>query len=188
MSSPGQPPRTPSTPRSATSVGDKLGGDLAGMHNDDLVAIHTYLFGVHAQIDGALRGSDLAALAPWDAQIRVMMHALKQLPAFAGVVYRGATLSPDALAGYVRGLVLREPGFAAASADPARVFAGNVQYVIHSVHGRRVQALSPLPDEQVVLFFAQTRFKVLGVDVGPDAGQHTVYLAELPDPRLAPRR
>ena len=151
---------------------------------EDMVAVRAYLTRFHREIDTALRQADRAQLKAFDAHIRVATYGLFQLPAYRGVVYRGATLSAHAARQYVPGSVIQERAFVSASADPARSFPGNVQYVIHSVNGRLVRALADDPEELEVVFFTQTKFKVLAVDEGSAQDELTVYLAEIPDPRL----
>ena len=160
---------------------------MAGIAEEDLVAVRTYITLFHGEIDKALRQADWAKLKEFDAHIRVTTYGLFQLPAYHGVVYRGAALSAHAAAQYVPGRIIQEPAFISASAAPARRFPGNVQYVIHSVNGRMVRALADDPEELEVVFFTQTKFKVLAMDKGAAQGELTVYLSELPDPRLTRR-
>ena len=154
---------------------------------EDLVAVRTYITRFYGEIDAALRQADGAKLAEFDAHIRVATYGLFQLPAYRGVVYRGAALPEHAAARYVPGRVIQEPAFISASADPARRFPGDVQYVIHSVTARLVRALADDPEELEVVFFTQTKFKVLALDKGAAPGGLIVYLLEIPDPRLIQR-
>jgi hypothetical protein len=157
---------------------------MAKIAPEDLVGVRVYITDFHREIDAALRRIDTTKLAEFDAHIRVATYGLHRLPAYRGAVYRGATLPEHAAAKYSAGMVIQERAFVSTSADPARRFPGNVQYVIHSVNGRLVRALADDPEELEVVFFTQTRFKVLAVDVDTASGDRTVYLAEIPDPRL----
>lgn len=157
---------------------------MAKIAEEDLVAVRTYITDYHPPIDTALRAIDMPALKEYDAHIRVATFGLFQLPAFSGPVFRGAQLPESLVARYVPGSIIQERAFVAASANPACRFPGNVLYVILSVNGRLVRALADDPEELEVVFFTQTRFKVLAVDSDAGTKQHTVYLAEIPDPRL----
>jgi hypothetical protein len=157
---------------------------VAKIADEDLVAVRVYLTKFYKEIDTALRRADRVKLQEFDPHIRLATNALFQLPAFRGVVYRGTTLPDDVTPKYTPGIVIRERAFVSASADPARRFPGNVQYIIVSVTGRKVRALGDDPEEQEILFFTATRFKVLAVDLDPATGVRTVYLCEIPDPRL----
>lgn len=151
---------------------------------EDLVAVRTYITDYHLVIDTALRTIDMSALKEYDAHIRVATFGLYQLPTFSGPVFRGADLPEALLARYVPGSIIQERAFVAASANPACCFPGNLLYVILSVNGRLVRGLADDPEELEVVFFTQTRFKVLAVDSDAATKRHTVYLAEIPDPRL----
>ena len=157
---------------------------MAKIAREDLVAVRVYLTKFYKEIDTALRRADAHKLEEFDPHIRLATYALFQLQAFRGVVYRGTTLPQDVAAKYTPGMIIRERAFIDTSADPARRFAGNVQFIINSVTGRKVRALAEDPEEQEVLFFTATRFKVLAVDVELGSATRTVYLSEIPDPRL----
>jgi hypothetical protein len=151
---------------------------------EDLVGIRVYLTRFWPDIDAALRRGDTAKLQEFDAHIRMVTYGLFKLPAFQGVVYRGASLPPAVAEKYQPGITVRERAFISTLADPARVFPGNVQFVIASITGRQVNLVAEVPEEREVVFFTATRFKVLAVDHDMAGGVRTVYLLEIPDPRL----
>jgi hypothetical protein len=153
---------------------------------EDLVAVKAYITEDYAQIDAALRELDMAKLERLDAYIRVATSGLYQLPAYRGPVYRAATLSEDIAAKYVPGAIVREHAFVSALANPAVRFPGsNTTFVIASVNGRDVSMFSSHSEEREVVFFTGTLFRVLAVAVVPSTRHRTIYLAEIPDPRLA---
>jgi hypothetical protein len=151
---------------------------------EDLVAVKAYISEDYGTIDSALRRLDMAKLEKLDAYIRVATSGLYQLPAYRGPVYRAATLADDLAAKYVPGAIVREHAFVSALANPAVRFPGNTTFVIASVNGRDVSMLSDHPEEGEVVFFTGTRFRVLAVAHVPRTGRRTIYLAEIPDPRL----
>jgi len=156
--------------------------------DEDLVAVRTYITDGYPVIDSALRAIDMRTLQEYDAHIRVATFGLYELPAYRGPVFRGTTL-PDALvARYIPGSIIQERAFVAGCANPAYRFPGNVQYDIQSFNGRLVHSLADEPEEYEVVFFTQTRFKVLAVDSDRAKHEHTVYLVEIVDPRLTPKR
>lgn len=157
---------------------------MSEINKTDLVAVRTYITRFYGVIDTALREGDPAKLQEFDAHIRVATFGLYQLPAFHGPVYRATTLPEETAHKYVPGIIVQERSFVSASADPARRFPGNVQYVINSVTGRLVRALADDPEELEVVFFTATRFKVLAVELDAERAERTVYLSEIPDPRL----
>jgi len=152
---------------------------------EDLVAVKAYITEDYAQIDAALRELDMAKLERLDAYIRVATSGLYQLPAYRGPVYRAATLPEEIAAKYVPGAIVREHAFVSTLANPAVRFPGNTTFVIASVNGRDVSVFSNHPEEREVVFFTGTLFRVLAVGLVPSTGHRTIYLAEIPDPRLA---
>lgn len=161
---------------------------MAQINETDLVAVRTYITQFHGVIDKALREREWDKLKELDAHIRVATHGLFQMPAFRGAVYRGTQLPEHIVSKYVPGTIIQERAFISTSANPARRFPGNVQYVINSVNGRLVRALADDPEELEVVFFTATRFKVLAVDLVSGQDIRTVYLSEIPDPRLITQR
>jgi len=155
---------------------------------EELLAVRAYITDRYRPIDRALRAIDMPKLREYDAHIRVATFGLYELPAYRGPVFRGTTLTDALVAQYAPGSIIQERAFVACSANPACGFPGNVQYVIQSFNGRLVRGLADEPEEFEVVFFTQTRFKVLAVDFDAAKHEHTIYLAEIPDPRLTPKR
>src|SRR5215470_8368451 len=151
----------------------------------DLVAVKAYVERDFETIDAALRSIDQAKLKELDAHIRLASYGLFQLPDVRGPVFRGAQLPKEVLAKYTPGTIVLERSFVSTSANPAVRFAGNALYVIDSVNGRNASLLAKNQVEQEVVFFTGTRFEVLAMDLSPgERIEHTVYLREIPDPRL----
>jgi hypothetical protein len=135
-------------------------------------------------VNSALRRLDYAQLEELDAFIRLVTHGLFKLPSFRGVVYRGANLSSETIAQYIPGTIVFEHAFVSTTADPARRFPGNTTFVIASINGRDVSMLTDAPEEQEVVFFTGTRFKVLAAEHDAREDDWYIYLAEIPDRRL----
>jgi hypothetical protein len=157
---------------------------LSAIPEEHLAALRRYLSTDFGIVDSALRQIDYARLKELDEFIRFVTYGLFQLPSFQGVVYRGADLSTDALAHYIPGTVVFEHAFVITTADPARRFLGNTTFVIASINGRDVSILADLPEQQEVVFFTGTRFKVLATEYDARVEDYYIYLAEIPDPNL----
>jgi hypothetical protein len=157
---------------------------LSDIPDEQLAAVRRYINTDFAMVDTVLRTLDHARLKELDEFIRQVTYGLFQLPSFRGVVYRGTTLSDKAARHYVPGHVVFERSFVSATADPARRYPGNTTFVIASVNGRDVSPLSDSPEEQEVVFFTGTWFKVLATEQDVTAGELYIYLAEIPDRRL----
>ena len=98
--------------------------------------------------------------AQYDDYRKTLSDALRKLPDYpARNLKRGVTLSPAEIARYVPGRIVTEAGFT--SASYGRGFSGNVRFIIHGRHGKRIDRLSAYPKEGEVLFDAGTRFRVL---------------------------
>ena len=157
---------------------------LAGINIEDLVAVKGYIGEDHALLDEPLRRLDMPKLKELDPYIRLATYGLFQLPAYQGPAFRGVSLAPETAARYVPGRVVREHAFVCTVANPSIAFPGNTLFVIASVNGRDVSMLADHPKEREVVFFTGTRFKVLAVDASAGGDRRTIYLAEIPDPRL----
>ena len=157
---------------------------LAGIATEELVAVKGLITEDYSRLNRPLRALDMPQLEHLDPYIRLATYGLFQLSSYRGPVFRGALLTPEVLARYVPGTVVREHGFVSAVANRAIRFPGNTSFVIASINGRDVSMLSDHREEREVVFFSGTRFKVLAVEADAQATEHTIYLAEIPDPRL----
>ena len=113
----------------------------------------------------AARGG-AAVPAQYDDWRRTVSDALAKLPDYpARNLKRMVTLSPEEVGRYVPGRVVTETGFTSTSYRPSKIegiaFTGNVRFVIHGRHGKRIDGISEIPGEREVLFDAGTRFRVL---------------------------
>jgi hypothetical protein len=160
----------------------------ADIPEECLAALRRYLATDFGIVDSALRRLDDAQLKELDEFVRLITHGLFKLPSFRGVVFRGASLSSEAIAQYVPGNIVFEYAFISTTADPARRFPGTTTFVIASINGRDVSMLTEIPQEREVLFFTGTRFKVLATEHDAHADDWYIYLAEIPDRRLLQTR
>ncbi|MFF0500924.1 ADP-ribosyltransferase [Nocardia aobensis] len=152
---------------------------------DQRRALHAYTdpdAGLYTDLNNRLR--DNSELDPTQHQLAQDISAgLGNLPAHAGTVWRGTSLSPEELARYIPGETVTEAAFTSTSRDPRRIFTGNVEFVIHSSTGRDISGLSARPGEREVLFDRNTTFEVRGVVHDPSAGlfgRTRIYLYESP--------
>ena len=114
----------------------------------------------------AARRGGPAVPAQYDDWRKTMSDALAKLPDYpARNLKRMVTLSPEEVGRYVPGQVVTEAGFTSTSYRPSKVkgiaFEGNVRFVIHGLHGKRIDGISEITGEREVLFDAGTRFRVL---------------------------
>ncbi|HEY9641416.1 MAG TPA: ADP-ribosyltransferase domain-containing protein, partial [Coleofasciculaceae cyanobacterium] len=94
-----------------------------------------------------------------------------------GTVYRSATLPDDVIAKYTAGAVVTEYGFTSSSYDKKAAFSGKHRFVIQSRTGKKVDDLSPYPNEKEVLFKPGTQYRVL--KTRKERGGQTIYLEEV---------
>lgn len=157
---------------------------LEDIPEEQLAAVKRYITTDFGIVDSALRRLDRAQLEELDEFIRLIIYGLFKLPSFRGVVYRGTTLSDDAARHFVPGNVVFEHAFISATANPASRYPGNTTFVIASINGRDVSLLADFPEEQEVVFFTGTLFKVLATEYDVRTDDRFIYLAEIPDPVL----
>ncbi|MDN3359933.1 ADP-ribosyltransferase domain-containing protein [Actinomadura sp. DC4] len=146
-----------------------------------LAAVHSYTGGWHRDINLALREGPGRLLSENAAHIDALRSALDELPAYEGVTHRGADLTPEQLARYKPGEVVREPAFTSTSAGLHSRLPGNTHFVVLSRTGREIgPLLSQAGHEREIIFRPDTEFKVLGVE--RKGGQNLVYLSEAGGP------
>lgn len=88
----------------------------------------------------------------------IVSGALKKLPTFKGIVYRGLNLNPQDLAKHQPGKIVVYPAFSSTSVDENLAFNGNVLLKIQSHTGTDLRALNPR--EKEVLFDHDSKFFV----------------------------
>ncbi|MCU1643424.1 MAG: putative NAD(+)--arginine ADP-ribosyltransferase [Nocardia sp.] len=139
---------------------------------DEHNAVHRYTdpdADVYSDLNHRLR-SGLELDPEQQKLVADMASGLEKLPAYDGTVWRGTHLKPEQLARYVPGARVTEPSFTSTSRDPRRIFASNVEFIVHSETGRDISAISARPGEKEVLFKPGTTFEVRGVVKDPNAG------------------
>jgi hypothetical protein len=143
-----------------------LRGTQVDAARTDLVAVHIYLSGGHAELNRRPEEHAPGIPACYSA---CLAAGLCRLPSYRGVAVHGGLPADGGLERYVPGAMLREQG--PVSALPIGVAAGLTAatggYVIWSATGRRVRPLlGAAPDE--VVFPPGTAFRVLDVrSTGP---------------------
>lgn len=136
-------------------------------------AVSAYTSEVYKPVNNQMRadrggGLGASGAAPELADINLLSSAARDflagLPDFQGIVSRGggSGWQDDAIKKYVPGQIVTEYTFVSASANKG--FAGSIQFLIESHHGKEVSDLSVSPkDGREVMFPPGTRFEVLAV-------------------------
>jgi NAD:arginine ADP-ribosyltransferase len=112
---------------------------------------------------------------------RLLNSALAQLPTYSGTAYRGVSkdLSEAQLARYIVGETVQENSFTSASTSKTKAFeyfgTGNTRFIILSKTSSHIKSFSNLPEEDEVLFAANSQFRV--VDRRQEKGK-TIILME----------
>lgn len=125
---------------------------------------------------------------PLSDETRLYVNAAKsgltKLPDFEGVVVRGVNFRDSEalgkyLANYEVGKTVTEHAFVSTGAEKS--FAGNVQFVIESKHGKEITDLSLNSgiDGREVLFQPGTQFEVLAKAHDQDTGKHFIVMKEV---------
>jgi hypothetical protein len=147
--------------------GLKDGPDAAGLSAADRLSIWVYTSHFSAwyvQINSELwSGAPSAAVAGFT---RILNNALKKLPNYQGLVFRGyesRNFTAD-LAKYTVGATITWPGFTSTTTDPNEAYDGNMLFTIYCRSGRILGDYADVPAEQEVTFVTDTKFRVLDVE------------------------
>ena len=113
-----------------------------------------------------------------------MLGALQKMPPWRGVLYRGATMTPEVLRTYTAaastGTTLREPGFVSATPDDSVRFDANALLVIDSRTGRDISVVSHEPRWREIVIPAPGDFEVIAVDTARPE-ESVVFMREVAD-------
>jgi hypothetical protein len=140
--------------------------------------IKNYTDGGYSQVNAKLRSGSWTTAQ--HVYARMVNKALQKMPAYKGVVKRGATLGADVQKLYQVGHVVEERAFT--STSQSNPFGGNTKFVVTAVgkRGAHIKKLSHYTSEDEVLFCARTFFKVTKVEGSP-GGSMTVHMEEMED-------
>ena len=156
-------------------------GQRYGLSDAEIAARYAYTTSDgtwgYRKFNAALRSRDPHKVAAFADYRDTLNAALAKLPDHRDTVRRRTRLAANELAVYRVGDVVTEEGFTSSSVGQA-AFGGPVEFVIESLHGKRIQSWSAFPGEREVLFAAGTRFRVLQVEQH-GGGRYTVYLREV---------
>jgi len=107
---------------------------------------------------------------------------LRRLPVLRGVVIRGGPDDPAAADDYRPGMLVADPAPLIANADPMVAVPGEVELLIWSVTGRRLDGLAEGTRAGEVVFPPGTVLTVLAADPPTRRGPRRVLLAEAGEP------
>jgi len=132
-----------------------------------LVALRAYCASERDAVNGELRGT-----GPVNAGVRstllaeCAMYGLRQLPVVSGPVFATCPISVPASA-YEVGVEFAEPAFIDIGLSPNDEPGDGIDYHIWSLSARNVGSVAP-GGRSVAMFAAGSRFRVVGVEAGPD--------------------
>ena len=138
----------------------------------ELVAIRAYTGCGYQSENPALRDAVQDARNRLRPLILATVSGLNKMPDFVGNVARGSDLSAKILEKYVTGKRVTETAFTSSTyraldaADRSlMIFAAkNSHFIIHSIHGKKIDWLSQRPAENEVLFLPGAEFDVISSD------------------------
>lgn len=117
----------------------------------------------------------------YESYIRVTNSGLDRIKSYKGYSYRGTKLETKDFEKYVKAKdnnePFTEPAYLSTTSDTTKIFNGNAFFEVKSKSGKSVKEISSFPDEQEILFKAETQFKVIeAVEVD---GKYNIILEEL---------
>jgi hypothetical protein len=150
--------------------------ELAGVPDEQLIAIRGYTSDDYAMLNKALREKDVKELARLKPYIESATGGLKQFPSYSGTVLRGES---GTIANYLgkEGQVVTFDAFM--STDKVRAFSGDVELAIESRTGKEIDLISHYKGtETEVLFPPGSQFKIVDVtEISP--GKFRVQLLDV---------
>lgn len=133
-----------------------------GLNSHEVVGIYFYTTAAYEWLNKPLRANDSAALAKWDATIKVASSGLNKLPGFSCSVKRGTGLPPEVLDQLVEGASFREKAFMSTTLGRIpKAFVKPVEFKINSDHCKAISWASQYPNEKEVLFPPGSEFGVV---------------------------
>ena len=173
----------------ATLKNHGQGGALTADH---IAAIHLYTQAsvFYRMLNATLRDRDRTFIRPYLPYLRLLLEALRQLPAKTRTVYRGVKLDLSdkfrpgdqpvwwsmSSASSVKDVVLSSKEFCGDSGP-------RIVFVIKAVHARDIAAFSAFPGEQELILLPGAQLKVTA-SVSRGGGLHEVEMEET-DPPLS---
>jgi hypothetical protein len=164
--------------RIAIGAGD---GDQA---MTEFVAVRVFAESDQADLIRAMRLGPGPVEQPYAA---CLTGGLRRLPVLRGVVVRGGPGDPAAADAYRPGMLVADPAPLIANADPMVAVPGQVELLIWSVTGRRLDGLAEGTRAGEVVFQPGTVFTVLAADPATRREPRRVLLAEGDDPERLDR-
>lgn len=128
---------------------------------EEAVGVIAYTGSHYAALNDQLRKGQMTV--PQYKLMKSINAGLDKMPAYEGVTYRKASLTPEQFALYKPGMVVEERGFTSTSKNQG-VWSGSHHYTVHGKSGRDVQKISNHKNEAEVLFKSGTRFYVEKVE------------------------
>jgi hypothetical protein len=158
--------------KATEKAGPEYAGSIAKLNDNQLCALHCYTEQVYCdRINLPLRTGE--TLEPkYQKAMDIALGAMKLLPPFVGLVYRGCSLPEKIDETLVTGGEFRDKAFISSAASKDAAFKGTHQFVIASSTGRDISFVSALSHEKEILFPPSTGFYVFAregtVPFGPD--------------------
>jgi hypothetical protein len=136
---------------------------------EESASIAAYTGSTYRKLNSALRSGKYASDLGLQAYVEAAQSALRKMPAHKGVVQRGITLQPSAMAEvlgvYRPGAIVEEHAFISSSYGGKAAFSGNMYLHITSKSGRNVTGLSVYgTGEREVLFMPGVKLKITKVE------------------------
>ena len=123
---------------------------------EEAVAIHGFTTSFYKVVNPMLRKGELERARPFT---EVLDAALRKMPVYKGLVFRGTHLKDEITGDFDVGKVVVFKSYTSASST--NMYPGNSRFVIESKSARRVSSLATMPSSGEVIFPRNTRFKIL---------------------------
>lgn len=152
------------------------GGSRGRLSDAELVSLYAYTGPHYRELNAALRSGNAARIADVAPFRSVLSAGLNKLPVYNGYVSRVVSFDDDMVAAIEVGKTYKDPAFMSTSRKKSN-FSGNVEFVIYSRSGRKVEHLSAHRHEAEVLFAHDAEFRIEAVK--REGGKTIVYMKEI---------
>ncbi|MGE0174680.1 MAG: ADP-ribosyltransferase domain-containing protein [Oligoflexales bacterium] len=138
--------------------------DSPNLLKEEVTAINMYTSAWYRDVNNALKSK----VNKFSDFVSVTVSGMRKLERFKGTVYRAATHRPETIEKYLTAFknkeAIQELGFLSTTYDKKQMFPGNMEFIIESVSGVKVEKLALKRTEKEVLFAPGTWFEILDIE------------------------
>ncbi len=155
--------------------------------NEQIATIYGYTNNqIYEDLNKLLRGTKEFSRNPKYLEFlnsygNVLDDSLNKLPDFNGTVFRGTKLTSQQISRYTEAFknkkTITELFFQSTSYDQKKAFSGNVQFIINSKTGKKIDYLSAFRNEKEVILKRNSNYRI--VKIKKNENEYEIYMDEI---------